>query len=274
MTGVPPIFVPTAEGAEEVLRAARRRRRRQAAAAAGAVAAVIVGAGAMTLGGPSPTADRLDTTNGGIAHSHNSSAATPSQSPSSSAHIAASIAAHPLAPRTTLLAPRPGASPAAARPVDAVRPADRSPITTSKGTISSSDLCSDNSAYAAFGWCVRYVGPSTVRRGHVTTLSGELCRLASYPAASVSFASTREVDMRVLDSHSNTKWQAGQGINYKHPGRTTTVAGGSCIVWSSPWNTRGPDGLLVPPGDYSASVAIDSSSNNFPSVGTSIQVTD
>ena len=274
MTNDRPIFVPTEEGAAQVLRAARRRRRRQAAAAAGAVAAVVVGATAMTFGGPSPTADRLDTINGGLAHTPASSPSTPSPSTVPSSHIAASVAPLPRVSSTTVVAPHKGATVSSARPAGSVRRTDRSPITTSKGTIASGDLCSDNSGYAAFGWCVRYTGPQTVRRGFVTTLSGEVCRLASYPAATITFASTREVDLRVLDQQTNTKWQAGQGINYRRPGRSVVVAGGSCIVWSSPWNTRGPDGLLVPPGDYSASVSVESSDTSLPSVGTGIRVID
>jgi hypothetical protein len=45
-------------------------------------------------------------------------------------------------------------------------------------------------------------------------------------------------------------------------------------VWSSPWNTRGPDGFVVPPGTYNVGVGIESSSGSFPYVGTSIDVTE
>ena len=277
MTSTPPVFVPTAEGAEAVVRAARRRRRLQAAAATGAAAAVILGAaGSLAFGGPSPSADRLDTTNGGVAHSPSplpSSAATTPPAPLAGSHVAVSVAPRPVG-STTVVPPGADGSAVTPRPVKSVQPAERSPITHGSGSIAADDLCSDNSGFAAFGWCVRYVGPSTVKRGHVTTLSGELCRLASYPAASISFTSTREVDMYVEDSRGTAKWQAGQGISYRRPGRTTTVAGGSCIVWSSPWNTRGPDGFLVPPGDYGVSIGIESTNTNLPSVGTSIQVVD
>ena len=272
-----PVFVPTAEGAEAVVRAARRRRRRQAAAAAGAAAAVVLGtAGSLVFGGgPSPAADRLNTVNGGPTPSPSASeSGARAPTPLTTAHGGVTVAPHPVGSTTTVVAPHSAGTAVAAPPVSSVRRADRSPITRGSGTIAADDLCSDNSGYAAFGWCVRYVGPSTVRRGHTTVLSGELCRLASYPAATVSFASTREVDLAVLDAHGNTRWQAGQGISYRRPGRTVTVPGGSCIVWSSPWNTRGPDGFLVPPGDYNASVGIESSDTTMPSVGTSIQVID
>ena len=276
MTDLRPIFVPTIEGAEAVVREARRRRRLQATAAAGAAAAVILGtAASLAFGGPSPAADRLNTVNGGPSPSPSPSAAVaPTAATATSAHVGVTVAPRPGGPAATVVAPHSAGTAVAAPPVTSVRQVDRSPITRGSGTIAPDDLCTDNSGYSAFGWCVRYVGPSTVRRGQVTTLSGELCRLASYPAASVTFSTTREVDLSVLDSHANREWQAGQGIRYQSPGRTVTVSGGSCIVWSSPWNTRGPDGLLVPPGDYSASIGIDSSDTNFPSVGTGIQVVD
>jgi hypothetical protein len=150
----------------------------------------------------------------------------------------------------------------------------RSPIHRGTGTIGSNDLCSDDATDAAAGWCVRYVGPDTVRRGHTTALSGEVCRRSGAAAATLRFTSGREIDMSVTDGAGSVFWQAGEGVHYASPGATVTVGSGQCLVWSSSWDTRDRNGLHVPPGTYYLGFAVETAGTSLSSVGVSITVTD
>jgi hypothetical protein len=184
-------------------------------------------------------------------------------------------------PKTPEQAPLAPASPAAAlgspSPVPTSVPSATSavrtsPITRSTSTIRSDDLCQEDPTAAAAGWCLRYTGPATARRGHPVALSQALCRLGTHPAATVTFRTTREALLSV--SGGAADWAAGQGERYTSPGRTVTVPPGTCLVWTSSWDTRGRDGFLVTPGTYDVAAGVESTDLALPSTSTTLRVTD
>lgn len=263
-----PEFVATAAGADEAVQRGNRRRRRSAATAA----AVLLAAGGVVVAAPwqAPAArDSLVPARDPL----------PSPSPSPTAGTtAAPVTGSRTSSHEPTRAPAgpagrtaPGAAPTAAAPARrTASPATRasSPITRGTSTIAAGDLCAAEQSYAAQGWCLRYTGPATARRGRPVALSAELCRLASFPAATLTFASTREV---LLDVQ-GTGWQAGQGERFTSPGRTVTVAGGSCLTWASTWDTRDADGFLVVPGSYAVDLGLEASSGM--STSGTLQVSD
>ena len=95
------------------------------------------------------------------------------------------------------------------------------------------------------------------------TLAVELCRLAARGAASVSFATTKQVDFGLTDPAGGDVWDAGQGERYSSPGPTVTVAAASCLVWSSTWDGRDEHGFVVPPGTYTIGYGFETTSGPF-----------
>ena len=288
-----PVFVPTEDGAAAVVRAARRRRLRQASVGVATTLVVLGGSIGYTMSNQaSGNTDRLDVTNGGQHHrpaservlvptraghpipaasAHSSSHPNPGlpAPPSSVGAVGGGTAQPPVVTR-----PRP--SPASPPATHWRAPHRVSPITHSSGRIRATDVCRDDATDAGSGWCVRYTGPASAVRGNNVTLSGEVCRLTAFSAATIRFSTTREIDLEVNDTSNGADvklWKAGEGVHYRSPGRSVTVSPGSCLVWRSAWDTRDERGFVVPPGDYNVGFSI--ASNLFLSgIGTSITVTD
>jgi hypothetical protein len=267
-----PEFFATRAGADQAVRTGNRRRLRTAATT-GLAALAVTG---VTLAGPwdgaghrdslTPARDPLVT-------------ATATPSPSTTTRPAPDTSPSPVAAGThpaptvtaTTVPPVSVSAPPSAAPIPTRAVHRSSPITRGTATIAPGDLCQDDQTNAARGWCVRYTGPTKARRGHPVALRMELCRLGSFPSATVTFTSGREA----LMSLQGTDWEAGQGVQYSSPGRTLSVAPAACLTWTSTWDTRGSDGFLVLPGSYPVYVGVETNDVAFTtSSGPSIEVTD
>lgn len=267
-----PDFVVTPEGVDQAIRAGNRRRLRSGATtvvAALTVTGVVVlapwqGPGARDSLTPARDVSSTPTATPGPGTAPDSS--LPASSPLPAAVRAPSVATAQVLPPTSSA---PGASPSPSRRSTPSRAP--SPITRGTSSIAADDLCQGDQRQAAQGWCLRYTGPTTARRGVPVALRMELCRLGSFPAQTLTFGSTREVSMGV----DGTGWAAGQGEHYTSPGRTVTVLPGRCLTWTSRWDTRDADGFLVLPGAYGISVGVEASSLALSSnASDTLQVTD
>ena len=261
-----PVFTATHQGADAVVRRGNLRRARTGAAA-GAVAGLVVGVALLApWQGPSardsllPTDDPTPTPSASLVALPQSTR-LPIATPSPSVPSVPSPAA---GPRST---PSPAAATSAPTPSSA--PRRSSPITRGTSTIADDDLCSDGGTVTS-GWCLRYTGPSTARRGTPVTLSAALCRVTRFGASTLTFGDTREIELDV----DGTGWQAGQGERYTSPGRTVTVQGGHCLTWASTWDTRDADGFLVVPGKYDVGLGIQADVGFSSSQGEALTVTD
>ncbi|HET6910375.1 MAG TPA: hypothetical protein VFH54_13620, partial [Mycobacteriales bacterium] len=92
--------------------------------------------------------------------------------------------------------------------------------------------------------------------------------------ASVSFYDTREIDLELSDGDGTTDWVAGQGEQNRQVDHSVLVRGGTCLRWSSTWDTIAPDGFYAPPGDYDISYAVDSSDVSMSTSGPVLHLTD
>ncbi len=141
-----------------------------------------------------------------------------------------------------------------AEPTSEARPERRpaaAPITRSASTIGTADLCdSGTTDPTRTGWCARYTGPATAKRGEPVVLSFELCRYPQAGDARIDYDSGLEIDAWVAGSGDQPLWRAGQGVSYPPQPHSEIIRAGTCVAWSSAWDTRGQDGFLVVPGDY------------------------
>jgi hypothetical protein len=80
--------------------------------------------------------------------------------------------------------------------------------------------------------------------------------------------------MGIADSSGDNEWYAGQGEKYRSPGPTVTVSAGHCLRWTSTWDTIGPDGFYVVPGNYGLSYGVEASSSSTSSTGMNFTITD
>ena len=264
-------------GADAVLAAARVRRLRRALASGGVALAlasvplaVVVGTGDTrddSLVAVSPTATSQPSETPGSASPTAPSSSEPASSPSAGAPSPAS--SQPAAPDAS----EEPESPVISRPSTTPRPPRRSaaaPVTRSTATIETGDLCNGGLTDATSSWCARYTGPATAKRGQTVVLSFELCRYPTAGDATITYEGELEVDAYV-GSQDAPDWRAGQGIAYSSAPHSEVLRAGSCIVWSSPWDTRGADGFLVVPGEYSFSGAADAV-QGLPGAGGSFRV--
>jgi len=249
-----PVFAPPPDGADRVIAAARLRRRRKVSGLLSSVAAatVLVLGAVVVSGSPSGGADQLTVTDDPTAtpSQRTSAAPVPNVVPSSRPQAGTTN-------RPSTASSGTGGETASSPPPSPPRSTARrvSPIRRSTRTIDDpTDLC-DGGAGSLADWCIRTVDPGTVHRGHAVSLQGEMCRMRGATAATVTFDDTREVSLEVSDG-SAVDWQSGEGLTYRKPGRTVTVQPGTCLVWSSVWDTRDRDGFLVPPGRYDFSLTI------------------
>jgi hypothetical protein len=267
-----PVFTPSPGGADEVISRGRRRRLQKALGAAGA-ASLIGGVVVLAPWGGAGRKDVLEplrpTPTASATHTATAAA---SVTPSSTAAATTSSTPTVAAGETSASPVQPGPSglpSATTSPSPVARSRSAAPITRGTSRIAMTDVCQDDNTDAAQGWCLRYTGPATARRGHPVRLSMELCRLGAFPAAGLQLDSTRETLLGI-----DPDWHAGQGSRFTSPGRSVTVQPGTCLTWSAVWDTRDSDGFLVLPGTYYVQVGVESSSATFALVSATLRVTD
>lgn len=287
----PPVFIATDEGATAVLRAARRRRWRQASAVAGVTVVLVGGSVGFAVHraghggidrlsvaeGPTPVhsippgpASALPTPTA-RAVSPVPSAATGGGTVTEGSGRQGSVAGTTSGPGGTVV------EPSSPPPSTHYSQAERvSPIWRTRGSIPTTDLCSDGYGDIGSGWCIRYAGRSTAKRGHDVTVSAKVCRMAEFDAQTLKFHSTREINMSVgrydNDGKYRAAWQAGEGVHYTKPGGSVRMSGGDCFVWHSTWDTRDTEGFVVPPGSYTVQFNLETDVALYG--GGEIQVTD
>lgn len=245
-------------GADAVLAAARVRRLRRAVATGGAalllaVAPVLLVTAAdsgarddsLVAVSPSPTASGPRDPSSSPTSSPGDATTTPSGSPEPAASSSPEPGSSASSDEESPVISQPSSSPRPAR-----RPAPAPVTRVPGGTIETGDLCGGDSVDGTTQtWCARYTGPATAKRGQSVDLSFELCRYPTAGDAEIRFDSDLEV-LAYVGSYDDPEWRAGQGLTYAASPHTATVRAGSCLRWSSAWDTRGPDGFLVVPGDY------------------------
>ncbi|HVE74240.1 MAG TPA: hypothetical protein VNA30_03995 [Mycobacteriales bacterium] len=249
-------------GAADAVWAAAKVRRFRRALAVGGVALAVIGAPLATTvlrdggGADSLTADSPDVTHRVTDPAPTGSAdPSPTPDPSASESPGGSSGSEP----TSGGEPSPGESPepeeaGAGEPTEQPRPKRRSaaaPITRGAGTIETTDLCDGGTLDPTrTAWCARYTGPTTAKRGQPVTLSFELCRYPQAGDATVTYDSELEILAEVPGPADQPRWRAGQGVVYEKRPHSEVVRAGTCLAWSSSWDTRGSDGFLVVPGSY------------------------
>jgi len=269
-----PNFFPTEAGVHDVFRRARRRRWRTAGLTATAVSAVVVSATVLAWPGTGNGADRLSVV---------PTSPTPRPSVSTDARPATPTGARPTAAAAsggTLAAS--GGSAATGVPGVAPLSGGSSPKQTGprhsaaapirRTTVNYTGGCDPTAGVV--GWCELYSGPTTAHRKHPVTLSVELCRPSVDGDASVTFYDTREVDLELSDDNGTTDWVAGQGERNRQVEHSVLVRGGTCLRWSSAWDTIAPDGFYAPPGDYDVSYGVDSNDVSTSTSGPVLHLVD
>jgi hypothetical protein len=142
----------------------------------------------------------------------------------------------------------------------------------SRTTVGYNAAC--DATYDVQGWCALYTGPAQARRKHPVTLSVELCRPSVVGDGTVHFTDTRQVAFELDDSTGTKVWQAGQGLKYKNVTTAVVVKAGTCLRWSSSWDTISASGFYAPPGAYYVSFGLDSSDVSTISGGDNVTLTD
>lgn len=276
-----PQFAPSVDGARDVMRRARARRRRQTLVTTGclAVAGAVAGIVLVAAPGVGAGADRLTVVPASPGPNHQQSAPAngarpghPNPAPSPSTRAGSQLGV----PGSGNQAPGHSGSFGQSAPTDSPTPyapvkrhSANAPIT--RTTVGYNSAC--DATYDVQGWCVLYTGPTTARRKHNVVLSMELCRPAVVGDGTVRFSSTRQVDFSVYDGYYNKVWQAGQGLKYKNTPSSLVVHAGTCLRWTSTWDTIAPSGFYVPPGSYSPSYLVDSNIS-YSTSGGSLALTD
>jgi hypothetical protein len=284
MTEVRPTFMPSPDGVRDVMRRARARRRRRTLvttggfAVAAAITGVLIGAAGTGTGadrltvvpaGPhQPAPHQVPGSTGPTAHARPSSPS--SVGPAGSGSV---LPGNPSGHNGTTTG-NPYAQP---RPSDVATPyaptkrhSANAPIT--RATVGYNSAC--DATYDVQGWCELYTGPSQARRKHVVTLSMELCRPSVVGDGTVHFYDTRQAYLELDDYNGNKVWQAGQGLKYKTTTTAVVVKAGTCLRWSSSWDTISADGFYAPPGDYSVTFGLDSSDVSSTTGGDILTLTD
>jgi hypothetical protein len=129
------------------------------------------------------------------------------------------------------------------------------PITRS--TVGYNIAC--DATYDVQGWCAIYSGPTQATRKHAVALSMELCRPSVVGDGTVHFDDTRQITMTLYDNSGTQVWTAGQGLRYARTASAVVVKAGTCLRWTSSWDTITPSGFYAAPGSYSIGIGLDSS---------------
>jgi hypothetical protein len=100
-------------------------------------------------------------------------------------------------------------------------------------------------------WCLRYSGDPTVKRGGTATISADLCRLPGKGDGQWQFDDADGMSLEIRDSsNTDVKWTSHDGRKVDLEKSTVTVAEGTCLRFTTTWDTRDRDGFRVRPGDY------------------------
>jgi len=275
------MFFPSPDGVRDVLRRARARKRRRALLTSGGFAAVAAVTGILIgAAGTGTGADRLGVVPtapdhhgarpapGSTGPAARSQPTTPSTVGAAGSGTVLPGAPGPTAPRNTFPVSRPSSSPTPTAPPK--RQSANAPIT--RTTVGYDSAC--DPTYDVQGWCELYTGPTQARRKHPVALSVELCRPSVVGDGTVHFTNTREISFELDDANGTKVWAAGQGLTYKNATYALVVKGGTCVRWTSSWDTIAADGFYAPPGTYTYNFGLESSDVTTGTGGDALTLTD
>lgn len=281
MTEMRPSFFPSPDGVRDVMRRARARKRRRALVTTGGFAVVAAVTGVLIgAAGTGTGADRLGVVptapdHGGarpVPGSTSSTVHRPSTPSTVGAAGTATVlpgAPGPTTPGNAFPVPRPSAaSPTPTAPVK--RHSANAPIT--RTTVAYDSAC--DPTYDVQGWCELYSGPTQARRKHPVALSVELCRPSVVGDGTVHFTNTREISFELDDGNGTKVWAAGQGLTYKNATFALVVKAGTCVRWTSSWDTIAANGFYAPPGTYTYNFGLESSDVTTGIGGNALTLTD
>ncbi|MBV9097863.1 MAG: hypothetical protein JO079_07390 [Frankiaceae bacterium] len=282
MTEMRPTFFSSPDGVRDVMRRARARKRRRALLTSGGFAVVAAVTGVLIgAAGTGTGADRLGVVP--TAPDHHGARPAPGSTASPAAHsqptspssvgAAGSGPALPGASGTTtpgkaISGPRRSSSPAPTAPVK--RHSANAPI--KRTTVAYNSAC--DPTYDVQAWCEIYTGPTQARRKHTVTLSMELCRPSVVGDGTITFTDTRQVLLELDDGSGTEVWRAGQGLAYKNTTSSVVVRAGTCLRWTSSWDTISADGFYAPPGSYTVTFGVDSNDVTSTTTGNTLTLTD
>lgn len=273
-----PDFTPRLDGVERAIRAGRRRRTQRHLGGAGALAAAAVVV-MLVAAGPLPTdagRDSIRIAADPTGEPTTQPGATSEPSPEPSTEPSADPSQEP---GNTGGGPQPVggggggggeyADPSAGPdPDETEEPPSRVSPQPERSVVafSAGEDCTTSSVPVATApaWCVRYSGATTVARGAVATIAFDLCR----PSADgdVTFADEDGMVMEVGNS-SATMWSSQDGRKVAKAEETVTVKGGSCLRWTTTWDTRDREGFRVRAGDYYVGYGLNADSSYSGSFG-------
>ncbi|MDQ1747379.1 MAG: hypothetical protein QOD07_1642 [Frankiaceae bacterium] len=281
MTEMRPAFFPSPDGMRDVLRRARARTRRRALLTSGGFAVVAAVPGVLIgAAGTGTGADRLRvvpaapdhagarTAPGSTGPSAHAQPPTPSSVGATGSGTVLPGAPGPTTSGNAFPAPRPSSSPTPTAPPK--RHSANAPI--KRTTVGYDSAC--DPTYDVQGWCELYTGPAQARRKHTVTLSMELCRPSVVGDGTVHFYDTREIFLGLDDSSGSPVWRAGQGIKYKTTTYALVVKAGTCVRWTSSWDTISADGFYAAPGNYNITFGLDSNDVSTVTGGDTLTLTD
>ncbi|MDX6275006.1 MAG: hypothetical protein QOJ92_2216 [Frankiales bacterium] len=279
-----PDFSPRAHGADAAITAGRRRRAQRQLGSAGAagafaLAAVLVathpfsaaGRGSDSLrvaGDPPATAE--PTPSAGVASAEPTAEPTASGTPTATDHsLGQSLGSggnYGNGNGAPSAAPGDSSSP---DPTDRVsaKPA-RSVVAFSAGEDCSTSGVPLNSVQ----WCGRYAGDASVARGGTARVAVDLCRPSAQGDGSVQFSNEDGAYLEVDSSASQPEWSSQDGRHVANTTETVTVKAGTCLRWTTTWDTRDRDGFRVRPGDYYVSYSFSYSNGSYSSSGGTLTV--
>lgn len=268
-----PDFSPRADGMEQAIRAGRRRRAQRQFGGAGAAALVAVFALLVTLHpfagtaasdsirvATDPTSSAEETPGPGEPSAEPTDETdppepTPSASPTDSEHGGVSEAGGPY---------QHPQEPGDAEPTeDPTEDSDRVSPQPEHSTVaysSSSDCAQDPIAVPGQTtmWCLVYSGDTTVKRGGIATVSADLCRLPNQGAGTWTFNDQDGMAFQVEGG--TTEWSSQDGRKVNQEDWTVSVDAGTCLRFTTTWDTRDRDGFRVRPGDYYVDFQVSGSS--------------
>ena len=257
-----PDFHPRVDGAEQAIAAGRRRRTHRQLTSASAVADVAVLAMLVAAGPfhPERGRDSIQVAGDPAASSE------PTPDPSASAEPSTEPTAEPSADPSANAGggPQPvgggGYGGEYGDPSESPEPdeSDAPPARVSPQPVRSVVAYSDGEDCATTPtvpigasdtWCVRYSGSTTVARGATATIAFDLCRPSASSDADVTFADEDGMAMDVSNS-TDTLWSSQDGRKVAKAQEQVTVKSGTCLRWTTTWDTRDRDGFRVRAGDY------------------------
>ncbi len=253
----PPGLDPRPDGHHDVFQAARARRRRKAAIV-GTTSVLILGV-ALSLGQSGGSNDTLQPISpAGTRDDQTSSDQRGNPAPPLPGPLEGTTAGPaPAAPDTDT---QPGAVPQQAPHSPGQPPASSATASDMRRTLVDYEAgeCTGNGVGGDRGWCTRWVGPASTRRGVPVDLTFEVCRL-DVTADVLRFSSTKEIDYSLrakTTSPSRTFWRWSTGRRFTTRETSLTVPARMCARWTTTWSTRVDDGTLAAPGQYLLNYAL------------------